>query len=384
MRKKSVAVLDIRSSTVTAVVGERGVNNTFIIKSKYSADYDGFAEGELLDIDSFNAAVAEVVKSTLSATERIKSFYVGVPAEFLDVLTVDKVISFRAAKSIARADCDNLAEAAAPSDTEEYKTIRHSCLYYVLSDKRKIIDPVGATSDSLQGKFCFYRCKNAFIDCVLTAFKKFEVITEINLIPSVYAEAVYLIEPEKRDEYAILVDLGFISSTYSVVCGNGLAFCESFSVGIGHIAVYLMAELEIPYEVALKFLSVVNLNAKEKLSSIEELNYEGTVYRFSTVTLRDKIREGLDKICETIDVCKQSFTGRNLDGKTVYITGEGVNVIRGTAEHLSGRLETNVEVVSPAIPYYDKPQLSSLLSLLDTAIKDRNATSFLNKLFNGG
>lgn len=33
MRKKSVAVLDIRSSEITAAVGERGVNNTFIIKS---------------------------------------------------------------------------------------------------------------------------------------------------------------------------------------------------------------------------------------------------------------------------------------------------------------------------------------------------------------
>ena len=43
MRRKSVAVLDVRSSEITAVVGERGVNNTFIIKSKYSCAYDGYA-----------------------------------------------------------------------------------------------------------------------------------------------------------------------------------------------------------------------------------------------------------------------------------------------------------------------------------------------------
>ena len=186
---------------------------------------------------------------------------------------------------------------SAPSDTDEYQTIRHSCLYFVLSDKRKIIDPVGAVSDSLQGKFCFYQCKNTFIDALMEAFKKFEGIAEINLIPTVHAEAIYLIDPEKRDEYAVLFDLGYISSSYSVVCGNGLAYSESFSVGIGHIAAYLMSELDLPFDVAYDFLGKVNLNAKEKLNSFEESVFEGRTYSFPTVTLRDKIREGLDCIC---------------------------------------------------------------------------------------
>ena len=56
MRRKSVAILDIRSLEITAVVGERGVNNTFIIKSKYSCTYDGYAEGEMVDEESFLSA----------------------------------------------------------------------------------------------------------------------------------------------------------------------------------------------------------------------------------------------------------------------------------------------------------------------------------------
>lgn len=384
MRKISVAVLDIRSSQITAVVGERGVNNTFIIKSKYSAEYDGYAEGELLDIDSFNTAVKDVVKSTLAANAGIKTFYVGVPGEFTKAVNTDKTISLPSAKKISKSDCESLADMAAPSGLADYISIRHSCLYYVLSDKRKVIDPVGEVSDSLQGKFCFYLCKEAFIGCIQTIFKDIAGIIEIKLIPSVHAEAVYLVEPEKRDEYAVLFDLGFISSSYSVICGNGLAFCESFSVGVGHIAVYLMSELDLPYEVALAFLTKVNLNAKEKLSSIEECVYEGKVYSFPTVTLRDKIRDGLDGICETIETCRQSYTGKNLDGKTIHLTGDGVNLIRGTAEHLSNRLVKNVEIIAPKVPYYDKPQFSSLLSLLDSALNDKKSTSFLSKLFNGG
>ncbi len=379
MRKNSVAVLDIRSSEIVAVVGERGVNNTFIIKSKYSCDYDGFAEGELLDAENFTEAVRDVVKSTVNALSGIKSFYVGVPGEFIKIVNTDKVISFNTSKRITNGDCAYLAELSAPYESDEYKTIRHSCLYYVLSDKRKLIYPVGETSDSLQGRFCFYQCKNSFIDILLEAFGKFGGIADVHLIPTVQAEAMYLLEPEKRDEYSVLVDLGYISSSYSVVCGNGLAFGESFSVGVGHIAVYLMTELEVPFEVALSFMTKVNLNAKEKLNTLEECVYEGKVYSFPTVTIRDKIREGLDGICETLEQCQQSFSGKNLDGKTVYITGEGVKVIRGTVEHISNRLVKNVEIITPKVPYYDKPHFSSLLSLLDTALRDAKPVSIFKK-----
>ncbi|MDE6001624.1 MAG: hypothetical protein K2G96_04835, partial [Clostridia bacterium] len=114
MRKKSVAVLDIRSSEITAVVGERGVNNTFIIKSKYSCDYDGYAEGEFLDADSFVDAVRDVVKCTLTALGGIKSFFVGVPGEFLNVVNFEKVSSIPTAKKHSRADCEDLAEMSTP------------------------------------------------------------------------------------------------------------------------------------------------------------------------------------------------------------------------------------------------------------------------------
>lgn len=374
MRTNSVAVLDIRSADITAVVGERGVNNTFIIKSKYSAEYDGYAEGDLLDIDSFTGAIGDVVKSTLSSNRGIKSFYVGVPGEFLRLVNVDKVLSFPMAKRIASSDVRTLEEMATPPDDENWRNIRHGCLYYVLSDKRKVIDPVGAVSDSLHGKFCFYRCNQSFIACVLQAFKKFKEVLDIKLIPTNHAEAMYLIEPEKRDECAVLFDLGYISSTYSVICGNGLLYSESFSVGIGHVALYLATELDIPFEVASTFLSTVNLNAKERLTSQEECLYEGKTYSFSTVSLRDRIREGLDGICETMEECRQSFSGRAIDGKPINLTGEGIKVIRGAAEHIAGRLVKGIEIVSPKVPYYDKPQFSSLFSLLDTALIDSKSS----------
>lgn len=371
MRSNFVAVLDIRSSEMTAVVGERGVNETFIIKSKFTCSYDGYAEGELLDKDSFISAVSELVRSTLASSGGIKTFYVGVPGEFLKIVNTDKVITFSSAKKIHKYDLQTLVRLSTPAQEPGWRTIRNSCAYYVLSDKRKLINPVGAVSDSLQGKISFYKCNNEFIGCLTEAFKKFPAIRDLNLIPAPLAEALYLVEPEKRDECAVLFDLGYISSTYSIVLGNGILYSESFSVGIGHVAFYLMDELDIPFDVASTFLSTVNLNAKEKLESLEECIYDGKTYSFSTVTLRDKIREGLDLICETIEVCRQNYPGKNIDGKPLMITGEGVKTVRGAVDHISGRLVKGVEVVAPRVPYYDKPQFSSLFSLLDMAVSDK-------------
>ena len=370
MRSNGVAVLDIRSGEVCALVGERGVNGTFIIKSKYNCGYDGFAEGELLSEESFISAVSSAVKSTLSASGAIKTFFVGVPGEFTKLKNVDKVLSFQSAKRITSENCRYLSDMSEPSPEAGWEIIKSSCLYYVLSDKRKVIDPVGEISDGLQGKFSFYYAKKTFINSVIRAFETCAASVALKFIPSNYAEAMYLIEAEKRDECAVLFDFGYISSTYSVVCGNGVLYSESFSVGIGHIAFYLMTELDIPFQLANSLLSNLNLNAKEKLNKTEECVYEGKNYAFPAAKLRDIIREGLDGVCETIEECRQNFTGWNIDGKPVLVTGEGVKVVRGTVEHFAGRLVRPVETVAPKVPYYDKPHFSASLSLLNAALND--------------
>ncbi|MCD8040242.1 MAG: hypothetical protein LUF82_01860 [Clostridia bacterium] len=376
MLSKSVAVVDIRSSEITAVVAERGVNNTFIIKSKFTHAYEGYAEGQLLDVRSFEAAIQNVVQSTLSAVnEKVKTFYVSIPGEFLDVVNTDNVITFPSSKKVTRSDVKNLEESSLPKNDKIWRTVAGGRLFFVLSDKRKVINPIGMPTDSLRGRMCFYRCKQSFADCVTNAFHPFSGVTHINLIPSADAEAMYLIAPERRDEYAVLFDFGYISSTFSVVCGNGVAFCESFSLGAGHIAVYLMEAFDIPYDVASALLDKVNLNAKDGSVPEIEIYQDGKLYKFNAQDLKQKVTEGLDAICEAIDECFANFTEKNLDGKPIYITGECVNTIRGAVNHIGNRLEKSINIAAPSVPYYDKPQFSSLFSLIECALKDKESAS---------
>ena len=354
MRNKSVAVLDIRSSEICAAIAEKGVNNTFIIKSKYTLAYEGFAEGELLDADDFIKAVRQVVDGIVSSVDTpVREIYIGVPCEFADVIQTDKVISFQSAQRITARNVKNVTDASYPEVGEEWTVVGYGALYYVLSDLRRLIDPIGMVSDSLRARLSFLTVRTSFINVLTRALKPFPEIKFYNWLPQNYTQGLYLFEPEKRDSLTILFDFGYISSTFSVICGDGVAFSEAFSVGIGHVAVLLMEALDITYDAAVTLIKQVNLNAKDRRSAVEECNVGGKRYSFPSSELRDLIREGLDGVCEMLETCIQSFTPKDLTGAPIYITGEGVGVVRGTIEHLSSRLVTPMEVVSPKLPYYD-------------------------------
>lgn len=368
MRNKSVVVLDIRPCEIVAAVAQKGVNNTFILKSKYSLPYDGFAEGEMIDVKNFQSTMMKAYRSCISSLGApLKEIYVGIPGEFLSVVQTDKVISFQSTERISKRHIDALINASMPAAEAGSTIIKCSPLYYVLSDNRKVISPIGEQSSNLRAKLSFFTCKVSFLDSIRRVF---ESVPGVNLfwIPSIYAQVMYLIEPEKRDNYAVMLELGEISSTFAVACGNGIAFCEAFSVGVFHVAVLLMEALNVPYDVALWFIKKVNLNARDKVIAYEEYNQNGTIYKFATSELKDLIREGLDGLCEMIEECRQSYVGKDLSYKPILITGEGVGVIRGLNEHLSSRLVTPVEVIAPKLPYYDKPQFSSLFSIFSAVL----------------
>ncbi len=369
MHNGSVAVLDIRSDEICAVIAEKGVNNTFIIKNKYSRPYEGYAEGKMLDTEDFVSALKCAAENLFaSAGGKLKSVYVGVPCEFTDIIQTDKVVTYRSSQRISARHIEEIKDFSRPDADKKYTVCGCDALFYYLSDKRKLLNPIGAVSDSLRARMCFYTCKTSFIKTVKRALNCFESIREFHWIPQNRAEAFYLISREKKSGYSVLLDFGYISSTFSVVYGNGIAFSESFSIGVGHLALLLTEALGIPFGAAELLLKKVNLNSKDRKPVIDEVMYEGKRYAYPSTQLKSLVSEGMDGVCETIEACRQSFIGKDLSGVPVSVTGEGVGVVRGMTEHMSSRLVTPVEVVAPKLPYYDKPVYSSLFSLLSAAL----------------
>ena len=383
MNRKSVAVLDVGSSAVTCLIGERGVNKTFVFKGVRSEPYDGFADAAFFDLKDLQRAVSAAVGEVeRSCNERIREICVGVPGEFVRVVNSRYLMSFRNKRKITAEDVADLFRNGFYEPVQGYTLIRRAAVCYVTSDMRRTIDPVGMISDSLEGYLCYFLADDRFIEVMRNILAECGV-RKVRFLPTCLAEALYLIPSEKRDEYAVLLDVGYLSMTFSVVCGNGIVYQSACSVGGGHIAAYAYGNGEdgIPFEAMQAMIGKINLSSREDESAVIEYTDKNASYSMPIGVLKERVKEGLDVLCEEISNQLEIFGEGSIDYKPLLLTGEGITGIRGAREHLSKRLNRIVEIVSPNLPYYNKASQSSLLSQLDLALTVKKENSFFYKYF---
>ena len=366
MKTKQVAVIDIGSSKITVAVSERGVNKTFIIKGRRSYEYEGYADREFFDVNSVKEILlncCDFVKSVASGD--IKTVYVAVPGEFTDVFVKESQISFPKKKSITSKDVDSLFDSAFLMQGQTYSQINRSAIVYELGDYRRLANPLGAVSEILRGKLSFVVCDNQFLDIVKTTLKV-GGCSNIECVSSPLAQAMYIIDAETRDRIAMMLDVGYISCTFSIVQGDGILFQKSFGYGGGYITAALSEKYSMDFAQAENLKRQINLS-KETDAHESVYNTDGKYYLEEEV--KSVIKNSLDDLCENVTEIIESSGYVIPEYVPLLVTGGGISYIRGAREHVSDRLNTVVEIVSPKVPLMSNPDESSLLSLLDLALE---------------
>ena len=368
MRKRQVAVLDFGSSGITAAVGERGINKTFIIKSRAFYEYDGFQGGVFFD----TGRLASVLKQAVDGLKKnfpkgIESVYVGVPGEFTEIEVKESQISFSRKKKIQEEDIDTLFDAAFVLQSKKYTLINRSAIVYELGDGRRLANPLGSTSEILKGKLSFILCSDYFIENVEPAIKNAGIM-KVEFVSSVLAEALYLVDAETRDRIAVIADIGYIGSSFFIIQGDGILFKRSFSYGGGYITAALTERFDLDFSVAESLKRKVNLSSKPVNGAYDLISCDNGEF-YSGDEVKEVILNSLDLLCEDISNALDEFGYNVPEYVPLMITGGGIAYIRGAKEHVAGRLGMSVQVVSPNVPLMDKPTESSLLSLLDLALE---------------
>jgi len=366
MQKKQVAVLDFGSSAVTALVAERGINKTFIIKGKYSFEYDGYGEGAFLDERKLSSVIKEAVKCIRQTLkEEPKTVYVGVPGDFCSVLIRDSQISFEKKKKIDEADISALFDSAFVTKKSNSTLINRSAIVYELDDFRRLANPYGAFSEILKGKLSFVLCSNYFIETVSSVIKECG-IEDVEYVSVPLAEAMYLIDAETRDRITLLADVGYISTTLSIIQGDGIVCQGSFPFGGGFITGKISERYGIDFQTAEKIKRKINLTALN-ITDIDVIDGEDGNY-YSVKELKETVIEMLDVLAEQISEFIENCGYTLPEYVPLTVTGGGITFLRGAKEHLSSRLDMSVSVVTPSVPMMNNPTLSSMLSVLDMAL----------------
>lgn len=378
-----VAVLDIGSSSVRIVVGKRGINGTFNILGTGEGEYSGYVDGEFLDTNDLADAInlAKANAQTNSGIE-ISDLFVGVPGEFS--LSEVKVVSQNYPKKIriSKENVDDLFLKASGSDYEQTHTlISCSGIYFVLSDNRRVIDPVGERSSRLSANISCIWADNTFIETINNILASLG-IENCEYISSPLAEGLYLLDENQREKYAIVIDCGYISTSVALVRGRGLVMLNSFSLGGGHISADIAQCLHIPFASAEQLKSKVVLSISPTQNDVYEVQIQNKTVPVSMQMTNSIVCARIDMIASAINKCINLCKEEHPEFVEVYLTGGGISYIRGAKDQLSKSIGRNVKLLIPRDAQMSKAYLSSTLGLLDCALEKQEdeSTSFSQKI----
>ena len=387
MKNESVAILDIRSYSLTFLIGGRGVTGTFVFRGGESAEYDGYGTDGFYDVSSFTSAANRVINSVLSSYDgTLKKMYISVPAPFIGVRTKGQTMSFEKRRKITSAEIEALYAAGLNELAENRALADESAMYFSIGDNRRyfsVSDVIGSKTAVLQGALCYYFLNEEFYSLTQKLFSAMG-FSQIEYLPQSLSEATYLLPAKTREGYAAILDVGYAVSSAFVVYGGGIVHEESFDCGAGSLLAGLMNEFDVGFDKAREILSAADVSGGAVPKGTIWTDRDGNMY--SVQRINDVIKCGLDELCEKTDSFFEKYYGSRMiagdSSNPLYLTGEGVQEVRGVAEHTERRLSRVTRMICPEIPYYDKPGYSSRISALNAALEKAEEKSGLYKFLN--
>lgn len=377
MKNESVAILDIRSNEVSFLLGAKGVNGMFVISGTHVEKYEGFCLDGFFDEDAFCRAVARAISAVQqNYNGTIDEIYIGVPSAFVSVITKGQTVAFDSKQKVSSQDVERLFDAGLDDLALSGRCIRRSAMYFTLGDNRKYFsaeDLYGVSTTMLKGGLCYYFVSEYFYGIISGLMERMG-FADVKFIPSTLAQSIYLLPEKKREGYAFLLDIGFVTSSLSVVYGNGIVHEESFNCGIASVLVEMIKTLGLDFSVAEEMLSISNISGGSETEKLTYTTKEET-HSLPVNRVNEVIKCAVDALCERLDAFLHRYyrekNSATMSVNPISITGEGVWGIKGITEHIENRIGWVTETVYPDLPFYDKPTASSKISLLNMALNDQ-------------
>ena len=367
--KNETAILDFGSSKISVLIGERGVNGCLNILGSGEAQYGGFMDGEWLEPELLSQAVGYAVNNAqTNSRTKVKKLYVGIPGEFTACVVKDVNINFSKKRRVTSFDVDELFETGrkAFENRMDYEAINQGAVYFQTDDNRRIVNPEGLSTTRLSGRISYILGEIRFIGFVKKLLNEMG-ISHVQFISALAAEVLYLFEPRTRDQYVLMLDAGYITSSVVLARGDGIINMKSFSLGGGNITADLCEILEIGFSEAesLKRKVVLSLNAGEK--DVYEIIADRREKQFPAQKVNEIVHDRIGMIADTVKKClemKEEYPSYI----TLYLTGGGLAYIKGARELLSRLIAKPMEIVASRQPQLNRPHMSSALGLLDMAV----------------
>jgi len=365
MKNNLVAVLDFGSSKINVLVGNKGVNHGFNIKASETIDYAGFMQGKFLLERSLKDEIGLAIKNVQEKLNtQINQLFIGVPAEFCYNALEEVEIPFRISTKLKQKQLDQLLSKIEGLEIQNKTLISKAPIEFEIDNGKKVVSPIGEMLTNLKIIVSEIFVSDYFISLISTILNELG-IEDFRFIGAEQVMGSYLLDLDERKNGAILIDVGYITTSIMVAKGDGITSLKSFSMGGGHITSDLAEVLELPYETAEELKRKLILTLRPNPIDVYELS-NGKEIAVSIQTVNEIAFARIDLIVEGIEKCLKKI-GETSVNKPIYLTGGGLSYLKGIKHYLRNKLKREIKLIAPAPLQLHKFELSSAVAVLSTA-----------------
>lgn len=379
-QSSDVVVIDIGSKSICAYSAEPLSDDNFAVKNSCEIEYSGYMDGAWLNQEEILPSLVKLLDKIERGSGRIKTLYVGIPADFCVVRTAYDKVVFPKPRRVTNADLDEIIESNDPFVSSQYTRIHASPIYYINDKGDRTRDPIGATTAYLKTQLSYIGADSVVLSYLRQGLMRRGVKT-VRFLQSEYTAAMTLFSEEERDAGVILADIGYLATSVLYIGGDGLLEMKTFSLGGSMLPMGLSSSLDLPFPVASAFASKVNLGYRDE--GEYALKYETSNYVFSVEQVNEIARECIRCVVNYIQKAIGAFRFETSPYATLFLTGGGFSEVRCSREYIAKCFGRSVEVVQPSAANFGKPYYSTTVGLLKNAfaIEKNERFGFIKRLF---
>lgn len=364
-------MVDFGTSKVVTIIAQSSKTERSEIIGTGSVLYDGFRDGDWNTPEKLVESVKNsIAAAELQARQSVREVYVGVPGEYITVLTEEAEVPISGPDgTVSDEDIDAVQDAVADRLNligEDGIVLHRSPAWYSVDGGKTMLLPFGQRGSMLRGKISYILAQRQFMNDVAELMGMLN-ITVAGYLSSSLGTALLMVPPEERDRTAVLIDMGYLNTEINVVEGESIIFHEMLDVGGSELTVALADEEGLTLRDAERikrgfsfqpdeFEAQEDIEIRDPYTGRREMiprHHVRTIVENAMRDLTDKIRDEMD--ANVFPLLSQR--------SRIYLTGGGIAMMKGGRNELSEALNMAVESVTNKTSKLNYPMFSSALGL---------------------
>ena len=368
---KEIAAIEFGTSKIVTIIAKKNGPDRLTFGSG-TVPYDGYSNGDWnVPRQMVQRVYDSISAAELEAKSKVQEIYVGVPGEFIHVLTSDIEIDFERESVIGQEHVERIMDEAARRlriIANDYMVLHRTVAWYSIDggEKRSVL-PRSASGQKVRALVSFVVADTPFIEDVSEMLGVLNISILGFLSPTLGLCTLYL-SNEDRDRGAVMIDCGYMNTEISVVKGDAIIYHAILPRGGGHITVAISEELYIPMEMAESIKREYSFNPEEydRNAPIEIVDSTGKTRSFARDRVTAAVESSVNELANMINLTIENDIDDIIEKRSnIYLTGGGIAMMQGGKDYLASRIRRALKLPDNRSDRLNGPDYTSALGLID-------------------